>query len=100
MASILSWPLKSYPKTIYVIAENRQAAERLGVLHASGELCAPSKGERTAAIARWRAQPDRLRQAYHVYGVNVMMTETGPIPRVVRIALALSVAMIVGGMIK
>jgi len=74
--------------TIYVIAENRQAAERLGRLHASGTLSAPCNGRHSEAIARWRKQPERLRHMYHVFAVEAHTNhDVTLVTRTVRLAL-------------
>lgn len=86
---------------VYLIAENRQSAERLGRLHAAGIISAPDNGKRDAAIARWRRQPDRLRERYHVYGVEVHINhDVSLVVRTLRLALLAVIAgVILGGFI-
>lgn len=79
MASIHSSLPKNSPQIFCVIATNRQAAERLGRLHMSGVLCAPSRGEREATITRYLRMPERMQEVYHVFALNMMNTHDGPI---------------------
>jgi hypothetical protein len=99
--STLSLKPKSYPTTIYLIAANRQAAEGLGRHYGLRRrwLGHTAMG-RAAAIERWRAMPDSMRQRYHVHRVNVLVTDdcilvTG----VIRLALLVAVGIVAGGIV-
>ena len=100
--SILSYRQTSCQATIYLIAENRQAAEGLGrrlALRRTYREC--TAATRDKAIARWRKMPHFMRSRYHVYGVGVLVTDDAIITsKIIRIALAACVAgVIMGGVI-
>ena len=96
--SILSYKPTSCQRTIYLIAENRRAAEELGrrlALRDSYREC--TTATREAAIQRWRNMPTSIRQRYHVYGVGVLVTDDATITnKLVRLALKTVAACVVG----
>lgn len=90
-----------YPATIYLIAENRKAAEGLARHYALRRSYLRRMGvDRTTVISRWRTLPDTERSRNQVYRMSVLITDDLTlVTGVVRIALAIAAGVIIGGVI-